>query len=89
MNKHQLWAKVNTENDGKIAEFLFYLYSRWQDEKECEDINEYLKAFQARVPEAFKISKRPFGVTCKCDDGNLLICVKKEGRYLKINGKSV
>lgn len=86
MKVKELWEKVNFENDGKIADFLFYLRNRWQDEKEYEDINEYLTAFQKHVPEAYKISKRPFGVTCKCEDGDLALKVVTSGNYLKLAG---
>ena len=89
MTKQELWAKINKENDGQIADLIFYLYERWQDEKEYEDIEDYLKAIQNKAPEAFKIHKRPFGFTAKCEDGNIQITVKNERSYLVLKAKSV
>jgi hypothetical protein len=40
------------------------LWSRWQDEKEYEDINDYKLVLEKHIPEDFKIvkmTKRPFG----------------------------
>lgn len=89
MKKIELWEKVNKENNGEIADFIFYLRERWQDEKDYEDISDYLIAIQKYIPCAYKICKRPFGVICKCDDGNIQIYVKSTGKYLKICGRSV
>lgn len=83
MKIKELWQKVNEEN----ADLLFNLYERWQEEKEYEDINDYLVAIQKTIPEAYKISKRPFGVTCKCDDGDLHIFIKSDGIYNRIVGE--
>ena len=89
MTMQELWNKVNNENGGKIADLIFYLYERWQDEKEYEDTNDYLKAIQKEIPQAYKIHKRPFGITCKCANGNIQISVKAERTYLKLVAKSV
>ena len=89
MTMQELWQKVNNENGGKIADLIFYLYERWQDESEYEDINDYLKAIQKHIPEAYKIHKRPFGFTAKCDNGNIQITVKEDGDYLQLVAKSV
>jgi hypothetical protein len=84
MTRKQLWEKVNKEN----SKLLCNLWERWQDEKEYEDINDYLTAIQKHIPEAKTISKRPFGVMCLCDDGNIKISVKLKGNYLTINGET-
>ena len=47
-----------------------YLHSRWLDEREYEDFNDYIAKFKeivARHPEAVFVtaSKRPFGFTYK------------------------
>ena len=89
MTKQELWTKVNKENCGQIADLIFSLYERWQEEQEYEDINDYLKAIQKRIPEAFKIHKNPFGITAKCDDGNIRIEVKDERECLRMVGRSV
>lgn len=72
----------------KMQHYLCNLYERWQDEKEYEDINDYLTVIQKHIPEAKTISKRPFGITCECDDGKIKISVKVKGNYLTINGES-
>jgi hypothetical protein len=45
-------------------DFICYVYARWQDEKEYEDIRDYQTAIQGKMPEGFvvtKMTKRPFG----------------------------
>jgi|WetSurMetagenome_2_1015567.scaffolds.fasta_scaffold780850_2 hypothetical protein len=54
-------------------------YERWLDEREYEDINEYLRVFKERVPDAIAVHKRPFGFTIKCDDGLVIIEVRSKG----------
>lgn len=81
----ELWEKVNKTE--KIANLLIYSRERWQDEKEYEDIADYLVEIQKAIPEAYKIYKRPFGVDCMCSDGVLNISVVVEGKYLKLRGK--
>ncbi len=47
-----------------IAENLGSLADRWQDESQYEDINDYRKVIEKRLPSDFKIdqmTKRPFG----------------------------
>ncbi len=83
MLMNELWKNVNDN----YADLFFNLWSRWQDEKEYEDIRDYLAVIQKYIPEAYKITKRPFGVYCKCDDGNIHIQVKRSGNYLKMFGK--
>lgn len=85
MNKVELWTMTND----KYADFLCYLWARWQDEKEYEDINDYLKAIQIRIPGAFKMTKRPFGFVSRCDDGDIHIGIKRNGRYLDLFTKDL
>jgi hypothetical protein len=52
--------------DKEFQKFFSYLYSRWQDEKEFEDIEDYKKAVQTRVPESWTVlsmTKQPFAFT--------------------------
>ena len=79
----ELWKNVNNNH----ADLLFNLWGRWQDEKEYEDIQDYLTVIQKYIPEAYKITKRPFGIRCKCDDGDIHIQVKRKGDYVKMFGK--
>ena len=74
-----LCIKVN-----KNADLFFNLWERWQDESEYEDINEYLEVFQKTFPEAYAITKRPFGIKCKTDEGNVHVTVKRSGDRVKL-----
>lgn len=71
--------------DNTRAELLCGLWERWQDEKDYEDINDYLAVIQKYIPSAYKMSKKPFGVLCKCDDGDLHIQVKRKGNCLGVS----
>jgi hypothetical protein len=48
-----------------VQQTLDYLYSRWQDEKEYENINDYAKPmnrhFERHGLTLEKMTKRPFG----------------------------
>lgn len=47
-----------------MQEEMTYLYCRWQDEKEYEDIADYGKRLVSQLPAPFKLvkmTKRPFG----------------------------
>lgn len=87
MKRVELWDKINA--DEKICDTLFYLRERWQDEKEYEDINDYLEVIKKLVPQATKIYKRPFGVLCACSDGNVKVSVKAKGNALQLCAESV
>ena len=85
MNTQELWKKINDEN----ADLLFYLRERWQDEREYEDINDYLHRIQQDIPEAYKITKRPFSIVCRCSDADLSVSVVSKGRYLQLVQKAI
>jgi len=55
-----------------LEKLLTYLYSRWMDENQYEDINDYgvnLKtAVEAIGGEFIKMNKKPFGFTFKLAD---------------------
>jgi len=86
MTRQEIWSAVNTDN---TSEFLFSLYERWQDEKEYEDIADYLAAIQKSVPEAYAITKRPFGIKCKANDGNIHIFIKRKGNSIQLSAKNI
>ena len=86
MLSNELWKKLNEQK--VIVDFLFYLYERWQDEKEYEDIKDDLKEIKNHIPQAQRMTKRPFGVVCKCEDCDLSIYIKKNGDYLQMFAKS-
>ena len=85
MKAQELWSKINDKN----ADLLFYLRERWQDEKEYEDINDYLHRIQQDIPEAYKITKRPFGIVCRCSDVDLSVSVVSKGQYLQLVPKAI
>jgi len=85
MKMQAVWKLINQK---KNADYLMYLYERWQDEKEYEDIKEY----SAAVAKFTKLNvvgatKRPFGFKIKCDNGTLHAMVKVKGDYLQLHGK--
>jgi len=71
MTKQETWAHINATES--ITELLFSLWERWQDEKDYEDIQDYLQVIQKSLPNAYKITKRPFGIAVKCTDGNNIL----------------
>jgi len=64
-------------------DFLEYLYVRWQDEKQYEDIADYLKAMQERVPQAFKITKDPFAIYFHGEDQDMHVTISVAENRLK------
>lgn len=53
---------------GDQMDTLVYLYDRWQDEKEYEDINDYSASLITKMPDGMefvKMTKRPFGLQVK------------------------
>ncbi len=59
--------------DEKVQDRLEYLYARWQDEREYEDINDYGTAISPRLERhggvTFKkMQKRPFGFVFMVDN---------------------
>lgn len=85
MTRMELWNEINDNH----ADLLFRLKERWMDESEYEDIAEYLKVIQQKLPQATAITKRPFGIKLKADDGNLKVDVVVEGMYIKLRAKSI
>jgi hypothetical protein len=63
---------------------LSYLYIRWQDEKEYEDITDYLVAAKKVLPEAIKISKKPFAITCQATDGRIQVIINNKTIRAKV-----
>jgi hypothetical protein len=60
MNDNKILTFLN-----EITETMSYLYGRWQDEKEYEDINDYQKPLKSLLEKhnvtIVKMTKRPFG----------------------------
>ena len=65
----------------KMVDFFGYLHSRWQDEKEYEDFEEYKKALVKNFKvDVSSFTKRPFKVIFKSDGVS---------RYMKIQNKQI
>lgn len=76
-------------NLGTIQKFD-YLHERWQDEKEYEDFNEYVKAMMKSMPEGatlVKGHKRPFGVTFNYGGNEVQISLKRKDGYCSLVAK--
>lgn len=56
-----------------VADLSFNLWNRWQDEKDYEDINDYLEPYKPLAKkygvELIKMTKRPFGLQFRISDG--------------------
>ena len=75
-------------NSEAVFNTFINLYDRWQDEREYEDFNEYVKVMQKAVEKVVgsvtnvKGMKRPFGISFKLADGrNVKLILKFKGRY--------
>jgi hypothetical protein len=78
----------NKENGGYIVN----LYSRWLDEQEYEDINEYGEAFEKNLgfaKNSLTMTKRPFGFkfngSCCNVPGVIHICCKSKGNRVSLS----
>lgn len=72
-----------------LQSIMVYLYGRWQDEKEYEDIKDYgvniKKEVEAVGGEFIKMNKKPFGFTFKLADATYQIKVtSKSYEYNRI-----
>jgi hypothetical protein len=68
----------------RLAEFLAYLYGRWQDEKEYEDFADYKKALLGKLPAGSTVdrfTKSPFRVEFSVPG--------QPKRYMRVKGNAV
>ena len=86
MTRAEVWGKVNED---KFFDMLVYLKSRWEDERDYEDIKEYIIPIQKSIPSAFQMNKRPFGFKCNALDGGFHVFLKRDGNYIKLCGKNI
>jgi hypothetical protein len=74
----EVWKWVQDEMR-KPESFLEYLYTRWQDEGEYEDIEEYGEAIKSRIlPKGFELVrmfKRPFGFVIRKDGKSFKVAI--------------
>jgi len=86
MTRQEIWMAINSD---KASNFLFNLHTRWKDEKEYEDIADYLATIQKSIPQAYSITKRPFGIKCKGSDGNIHVFIKRKGNVIQLFIKNI
>ncbi len=56
--------KYRAQLNAAMTKAIDYLESRWQDEHEYEDWNEYIQFLKDKIPDGFtfiKATKKPFG----------------------------
>lgn len=90
MKAMEQWKAITQEEEGKensLLSFLTYLYDRWQDECEYEDINDYLQAIKRSIPNAYEIKAEPFGFKVKCDDGILVVWMSDDGDHIEFHAE--
>lgn len=68
----------------KFIERLCYMFERWLDEWKYEDINDYLGYMQKFEPNAFAITKKPFGIKVKVDNKVHYFTTKLKGDQIEI-----
>ena len=90
--KEKLMTIINNDN---IVNTFGYLYERWQDEKEYEDINHYgitiVSTINKEMPSlkaaCIRATKKPFGVKIYVDGILFHFYVKASKQYLSIRVK--
>jgi len=87
MTREELWEKVTRENECQLC--LLYIKYNWSKKDIRVDKTDCLGDIQKLIPEAYELIKRPFGVNCKCSDGNLNISVKAKGDSLFLFEKKI
>lgn len=73
-----------------VGKTLAYLYERWQDEKEFEDINSYGLVIEEHIEKIkgivfLKMSKRPFGFYLRYDSKDYKIWCISKGNQINIS----
>lgn len=82
-------------NNSDLLNLLLNLNYRWQDEKEYEDFNEYIKVMKSEVlkivPEVtFKTGyKRPIGFSINAENRNVKIFLKIKGNSANLSAELI
>ena len=80
----EAWDLINTES---VARKLIYMYDRWEDEWRYEDPKDYDKYLKSLIPNAQRLTLRPFAFTIKCSDGSIRIYLKEDKKGCYFEGK--
>lgn len=85
MTADRLWEKVNEKTS---AMFIDRLAERWEDEKNCENINDYKEVIEKEFGiKVHSMTKKPFGFKAICFESKELltvqICFDRNEFYLK------
>lgn len=80
-------------NNDNIAKVFANGYSRWMDEKEYEDINDYgrvladtIAKYTGKISRFVSATKRPFGVKVLSGGFKFHFAMKQKGGYLVMTG---
>ena len=69
--KKSLADTIGKEKLDEVLEFMGYLYSRWQDEKEYENFNDYVQALEKKIDcNMIRFTKNPFQAFFEIDGSN-------------------
>lgn len=82
-------------NCDAVGQAFYYLFDRWQDESEYEDINEYGKSIFNTISKNFpdyglslvKTTEEPFGVILQIGVAKFHVYVKFKNSYLHLYAK--
>ena len=74
--------QINLFATQEFFDLLCNLKFRWDDEKDYEDFNDYIKVIKDKYPEIIKVTKRPFGIVRKFNDIPYQL-------YLKVTGNNI
>ena len=82
MDKNETLATI--KKDVNFASFFMDLYYDWKwNKEELKDRQEWLEKFQQKIPNAYKMTLKPFGFYIKCLDGEVLIALYKKGNKME------
>ena len=71
---------------GEVMRMMLDLYLSRRDKNRYKNIDACLKVIQKKVPEAYKMSEKPFGFIAKCTDGDVMLAVLDDNVDLTLEG---
>lgn len=76
--------KEATKKTKEFLDMIAYLFGRWMDERDYEDINDYLQVIQKVEPRAYEMTDDPFGVKINVDGTPIHFFVEIKGNNIII-----